>query len=718
MDISADERYVAKLDGRIVSRGPHRGIIEHWNYQTYRILPSPGKHVLEVSVARLGRYRPFSQVSWRGGFVLKASGMYDRQLTTGKAEWQSAVLTGTSCWESNISRTNGQVGWPFKVKGASWTDEQPTAYTGVRVVKPRVKEMIYGTRADGWMLFPTGLPDQMERVCSPGHIRWVSAGDVAKFDAVLTKGETVEVPPGTSVELLWDLGDYFCAYPEMTVSDGKGSEIEWLWDESLRDGNGNKGDRSAFEGKSMTSGFGDRFYPDGGVVSRFSVPWWRSGRWCRISVKTADRPLRIKRLEIRETRYAISGDSKFKCDDAAMNDIAGICRRTMECCMHETLLDCPHWEQAMYAGDSRVELNILSALTSDDRMRRNVLSMFDWSRRNDGLVPMVTPLSGGKDSSTYTMYWIMMFGDYVEWGTDENWLKAHVPGMRAALDGLSLYEDADGLLRDLPGWNYVDHVCWPNGVPPGGRRGESPGCVINLLYLAALQSAAVAENAVHNEIMARRWSEKAERLALVIKDRYYDSDRGCLAERNMAAGCVHAVCLGVLTGVLSHRDYHRVAEMLSSLNRGHSMKMGAHFKYYLFNAMFKIGRPDLFWSELNMWRKMVGSGLCTTTETGGIEARSDCHAWSASPLLFFHTGVAGVRPAGCFWSAVRIVPQPGELKQVFSVTPTPKGAITVDLQFDGDNVRGVITVPPALPCEFVWRGRVIPLKEGSNSVER
>ena len=58
--------------------------------------------------------------------------------------------------------------------------------------------------------------------------------------------------------------------------------------------------------------------------------------------------------------------------------------------------------------------------------------------------------------------------------------------------------------------------------------------------LAPLQSVVVAENAVHNEIMARRWSEKAERLALAIKDRYYDSDRGCLAVRICLAWSGHS----------------------------------------------------------------------------------------------------------------------------------------------------------------------------------
>ena len=53
---------------------------------------APGEHVLEASVAKLGRARPAAQTTWKAGFVLKASGTYDAQLTTGKAAWQAADL--------------------------------------------------------------------------------------------------------------------------------------------------------------------------------------------------------------------------------------------------------------------------------------------------------------------------------------------------------------------------------------------------------------------------------------------------------------------------------------------------------------------------------------------------------------------------------------------------------------------------------------------------
>ena len=142
----------------------------------------------------------------------------------------------------------------------------------------------------------------------------------------------------------------------------------------------------------------------------------------------------------------------------------------------------------MYEGDTRVELQILASLTSDERLRRTAIALFDQSRRNDGLPAMAVPLMEGKDSSTYALCWVMMFGDYAKWGTDPAFLKAHLPGMRATLDGVGLYEDADGLVSNLPGWNYVDERLGNYGVPPGGLPNEPPGALRRTLGVSVCSS--------------------------------------------------------------------------------------------------------------------------------------------------------------------------------------------------------------------------------------
>jgi hypothetical protein len=94
LHVSADERYVLILDGAIISRGPDRGTVERWCYSTYDVTLDPGPHTLEAVVYQIGPSAPMAQLSWRGGFVLKAEGIYDKRLTTGKAPWKVAVIEG------------------------------------------------------------------------------------------------------------------------------------------------------------------------------------------------------------------------------------------------------------------------------------------------------------------------------------------------------------------------------------------------------------------------------------------------------------------------------------------------------------------------------------------------------------------------------------------------------------------------------------------------
>ena len=64
--------------------------------QPMRSNSQPGQHRLEALAWTIGPHAPVAQISWRGGFVLKAEGEYDEQLTTGKAPWEVAKLDGSN----------------------------------------------------------------------------------------------------------------------------------------------------------------------------------------------------------------------------------------------------------------------------------------------------------------------------------------------------------------------------------------------------------------------------------------------------------------------------------------------------------------------------------------------------------------------------------------------------------------------------------------------
>ena len=736
IDVSADERFVLFLDGREIARGPHKGTVNHWYCQTYSITGlDGGEHSLEAIAYRMGERRPTGVLTaGKGGFLLKASGAYDRLLTTGTAKWQARRVTGTEMSNYGDSQTFGGSGESI-VKGTGFLD--PAAATGspcgTKIVRARIFDRYSGgvSRPD-WALFPTERPDQTAIPRFPGAFKagqplyradtniYYQAADasfplVADMNSLLRESKPVTIPAGMSARLVWDLGDYYCAYPLLETSGGKGAEIRWGWAESLYDRQHQRADRNAFDQKRCAHALRDTFRPDGREDAHFTAPWWRCGRWCEFEVKTADAPLVLKKLSFAEVRYPLAARASFECDDPSIAEIWRLCQRGLENCMHETYMDCPYFEQQMYPGDTRVVMLIVDALSGDSRLTRFGAGLFDYARRDNGMVPMNFPCRVIQDSTTYSMCWVMMLGDYARWQGGDGWLKARLPGMRHTLHLILNYLNDEGLLEKLPGWSFQDWVLGWNwhGTAPDGMYGLSS--VNNLLCVYALDSAARAEDAAGDPLMAAYWRTKKKALAEATLRKFWCEGRGLVAD-TVKQDCFseHAQCLALLTDILPPGREKRVLKGL--LDDEDLARTTVYFSHYLFDVFAKYGRSDLFLKRLDLWRDYVKTGLKTPLEAPGLRARSDCHAWGSHPIYHLLTGVAGIRPAADGFATVRIAPQPGGLKWLKAAMPTPKGMVSLDVRFDGEHVAGTATLPEGLPGTFVWKGVERQLKAGVNSL--
>lgn len=145
-DVSGDERFTLYLDGVPVARGPQRGMVEHWYYQSYEVKGlAPGPHRLEAVCWQLGAAAPLAQLSYRGGFLFKAEGTYDAQLTTGKGKWLVAPLSNTVMTDRGTSKTFG-AGNQCRVTGTGFPRETPPeeAWRTAAVVRPPVNANRYG----------------------------------------------------------------------------------------------------------------------------------------------------------------------------------------------------------------------------------------------------------------------------------------------------------------------------------------------------------------------------------------------------------------------------------------------------------------------------------------------------------------------------------------------------------------------------------------------
>ena len=621
-DVSADERFVLFLDGRFVARGPNRGTVENWQYQTYIATGlRPGRHVFEAYVQRLGDFAPLAQLSYRGGFVFKANGAYDVRLTTGKADWEVGLVSGVRSIGKDKAAGAWGTGSQFEIVGCGPYSGEPTEWKKASVVRgaagakgPR----IYGGRTGGWMLFPSQIPDQTDqdvrKIC-PGRVKAIAKGVDFRSTHVYTADEAKEtidlekpftVPANTRMQLAWDLGRYYCAYPDVVLSGGKGAKFAICFAEASHRGDNHlktsePNARDLIVGRYLPA-FGDTFASDGRKGAKFSAPWFRCGKWVRIDIETKDEPLTVDSVAIIESRYPVEMKSAFSSpDDPSLGAIREISARAMQMCCHEMLFDCPFYEQQMYPGDTRVQLNVLSAMSRDDRMVKRAMEIYDLNTRDDGQCPFNFPTRGTQEGASYTLCYLLMYGDYVMNHADREWLRARLPGLRKSMAGMEYYENKDGLLEDIPGWNFMDWVVgWESdGTAPGCRFGDGVNAEINLYWNLAMSSAATVERALGNELQAKYWEEKSEKLKQAIVKAFWDEKRGIFADTPEKKDfSEHAQALALLGDVLPKDKAETVFRHL--VEDKDLKRCTVYFSYYLFETYFKFGRGDLFLKRLDL----------------------------------------------------------------------------------------------------------------------
>ena len=181
-----------------------------------------------------------------------------------------------------------------------WNDAADPSGAWVAAADP-MRENIYpsaaraglvGEQVDNyWQLVPDELPHM---AYSP-----TEAGTVVRSDepgASAFPAKPVTIAANRHVHLLLDRRTLTTAYPQLTVSGGKGASIRLTYSEALYDQHQEKGDRNDVDNRQAL-GVHDRFLPDGGAHRTFEPLWWRVWRYLDLDIQTAGEPLTLDSLQ-------------------------------------------------------------------------------------------------------------------------------------------------------------------------------------------------------------------------------------------------------------------------------------------------------------------------------------------------------------------------------------------------------------------------------------
>ena len=718
-DLSADQRFVLELDGVDVGRGPDRAELGGWSFHRYAGKLAAGEHVARVRCWWLSeRDRPLAQVSARPGFALKRVGDGTVCLDTGHADWRAREVTAVRTRPPGKSLGYHVIGCGFDVDGSihlgPW--DRPA-------VVLQTRSSPGGEVATPWRLEPSPLAEQRRERFAGGRVRWsgegrrgICGGDggAEHWDGLARGGEVV-VPAGTTRTWFWDFEDYVCGYPEVAVSGGAGSRIEIEWAESLfdrADADSGKGDRAACAGKHWR-GFGDVVSHAGGAT-RYRIPWWRSGRWMRIVVRTAGEELILRDVRPLTTGYPYDRAWFFDCDQDLAPMLA-LCESGLRHCVHETFVDCPYYEQMQYLGDTRPQALTWLVAARDSRPVARALELFDRSRWVNGFHAERCPTAALQMSATYSLIYPRVLRDYAWWRDDPETVRARLPGMRGGLEAALACLDASGLPRHLPGWLFVDWVRepeWTRGCPRGSREGLTAPVALHLPV--ALDAAAEVEEAHGESLLARRWREASRKAMEAILQTYFDEDAGCF--RDDPAGrffSEHAQALALASPSLPEEKRDVLVAWLDDPPEEWA-KATVYFSHHVHEALLAAGNAESVLRRFDFWRQLTARGFTTTVERPE-PSRSDCHGWGAHPLYHCLSGLAGIRPDAPGFRRVALTPRFGPLQRVEARCPHPAGEIEVRWRREDNRLSGEIRTP--VPGVVVWGGKRREITAGMHRVE-
>jgi hypothetical protein len=531
---------------------------------------------------------------------------------------------------------------------------------------------------------------------------------VTDAEALLSAGPkaaTVQTAPGRAVVLVIDFGRVVSGYPRLRLEGPAGAAIDLAYSERLVEGRvpvqpaGPVGTQNA-----------DRYW-----LREGSQEWerfeWAGFRYLQLTVRNAERPLRLQTVSINFTSYPVERRGRFQCSDDLLNRLWEVGAYTLQLCTHDGYEDCPSREQRQWVGDAYVEMLVDFAAFGDPRLAAKLLRQVAQSQRADGMTQMATPGDAprwGVFITDYCFSWIMTLGEYVRYSGDTALAGELFPAVARALAWFEPHLDQHGLLNDVPGWVFID---WADL----DRRGQCTA--LNALYHAALQHAAVLAGLAGAPALARHYRAIAHAVRDALDARLWDEGRGvyvdaCVegVQSRRVSQQANAACIAV--GLAPRARWPRILAYVldESRLRATSTELGEigpadfdeehdvvlaqpFFMHFMHRALVAAGRHrDLLDNLRRRWGAMLEAGSSTLWEHWHGEA-SQCHAWSATPTFDLSTEVLGVRPVAPGFIRFAVEPHPAGLDWARGTFPSPAGVITVAWERGEGSFRLEVEVP-------------------------
>jgi alpha-L-rhamnosidase len=238
VNLSADNHYRLFVNGKYILRGPARGDLSHWFYETADISGylKAGKNTIAAEVVNWGPKRSFTFFSQMTSFILQADKENGKIVNTSGGTWKcfqnEAIHPKIVEWmtDRNTIDFGLYVGNPTDSIRADlypWGWERPD-YDDSAWVSQFAGGILY---SGGKLLIPRRTGILKETKVPFTSIRRMTG--IEKNDDFLKDKGSLIIPPNKKVSFLIDQSYETTGYPEMVVSGGKDAWIQAMYSENM-----------------------------------------------------------------------------------------------------------------------------------------------------------------------------------------------------------------------------------------------------------------------------------------------------------------------------------------------------------------------------------------------------------------------------------------------------------------------------------------------------
>ncbi len=721
--VSADSRYVLRVNGQVAGRGPLKGQIEKYHYEACNIAEHlrPGLNVLSAEVRWFGLNAPNSEIhTGFAGFLLQ--GPAGAGLDTPgqwKVQVDRAIEPDTTPYIANAHQfLDHTERVDARLIPAGWTepDFDDSDWEPAQFFAAADWPDTWGETAPIWDLHPRPVPALTEEPRRFARTIEDMKPAAHRFGDAPT-GWSLEA--GQGGEIVLDAGALTTGYLQLHFTGGAGREVQVIYAEAIgtwtqHERRGRHYTKAIRDDLSagVVDGYRDTVTLPGGSFT-YEPFHWRTFWFVRIVIGPGDAPVSLDDVRYRFTTYPVELGASYESsapDSAKMLEVSW---RTLQLCTHETYEDCPYYEQLHYLWDSRIEALCGLAMAGDTTMPKRSLKLYRDSLEPTGLLHCRVPSRRRHRLPFFALAWVLMLHDYWRWvGPQE---RDFVRSCLFAADGVLVWFRnllrEDGFLGPVPHWSPL-----PGSMGEAAHKGGS--VFMTSLYAWALESAAELHEQAGDPVDAERWRPLAERLRGAVREKAWSEAEGLFTEApGLVGGTLgqRTQAMAILSGAATAEQTARIMDRLASDPK--IGKSGTVEGYYFARALEKAGRYDLFDPALlPQWRDMLDKHLSTWRE-GGEPGRSDCHAWTAWPAVDFLTCVLGIQPAKPGFAEIRIRPHTETYTFARGQMPTVVGTVRVEWTRDENGqvslkaqtpagVPTVVELPGQEPRRFEQGGEI------------